>query len=322
MYPPQGTAVNRIFAFPALSHYNEGTNRRENPYETIRRFISVPAPARGLRRAGKAAASRARRPLPKPPRLRRERRAPRPRLRARALPLENAWIASLADGSPRRFWARELPPAEEIRAAYLWLIENVYFADPVGLDAWRYHGDPDAPPPYLENRALSPLRFGVGSCEDFAAAMAVLLRRMGYKAQYVSGLTISVEGEFVDHAWTVVQLDGKWYHLDPQLEQNVVKSGRVSFRYFLRDDRTMLADHRWGESLAAYYGGAIAPGQRETILTELAVPACPEAYVPTPRPLRFRCQAARPLRPPGDARRGAGGLALRARGRPVRSRST
>ena len=209
--------------------------------------------------------------------------APAPSGRA-ALPLENAWIASLADGIAAPILARELPPAEEIRAVYLWLIENVYFADPVGLDAWRYHGDPDAPPPYLENRALSPLHFGVGSCEDFAAAMAVLLRRMGYKAQYVSGLTISVEGEFVDHAWTVVQLDGKWYHLDPQLEQNVVKSGRVSFRYFLRDDRTMLADHRWGESLAAYYGGAITPGQRETILTELAVPACPEAYVPTPAP--------------------------------------
>ena len=118
--------------------------------------------------------------------------APAPSGRA-ALPLENAWIASLADGIAAPILARELPPAEEIRAAYLWLIENVYFADPVGLDAWRYHGDPDAPPPYLENRALSPLRFGVGSCEDFAAAMAVLLRRMGYKAQYVSGLTISVD---------------------------------------------------------------------------------------------------------------------------------
>lgn len=202
-----------------------------------------------------------------------------------ALPLENAWIASLADEIAAPIAARELPPVEEIRAAYLWLIENVYFADPVGLDSWRYHGDPDTPPPYLENRALSPLRFGVGSCEDFAAAMTVLLRRMGYRAQYVSGLTVSVEGDFVDHAWTVVQLEGRWYHLDPQLEQNIVKLGRVNFRYFLKDDQTMLSDHRWGESLAAYYGGEITPGQRETILTELAVPACPEAFSPAPQPI-------------------------------------
>ena len=230
-------------------------------------------------------------PSPAPPETPVSQAPPRPESAASvpssgraALPLENAWIASLADEIAAPIAARELPPVEEIRAAYLWLIENVYFADPVGLDSWRYHGDPDTPPPYLENRALSPLRFGVGSCEDFAAAMAVLLRRLGYKAQYVSGLTISIEGDFVDHAWTVVQLDGRWYHLDPQLEQNVAKSGRVSFRYFLRDDRTMLADHRWGESLAAYYGGAVTPEQREIILTELAVPACPETYAPSPAP--------------------------------------
>ena len=39
----------------------------------------------------------------------------------------------------------------------------------------------------------SPLCYGVGSCEDFAAALTVLLNRMGYQAAYVSGLTLSVD---------------------------------------------------------------------------------------------------------------------------------
>ena len=201
-----------------------------------------------------------------------------------ALPLENAYIAACADeitaGLPRG------EPAEEIRAAYSYIIGHTYFADPVGLDSWRWHSGPGTPAPsYVESRAVSPLCYGVGSCEDFAAALTVLLNRMGYQAAYVSGLTISVDGRFIDHAWTVVQIDGIWYHLDPQLEQNVLRDGLLTYRYFLKDDSYMLADHRWGENLAAYWSGALTPKQAETFLQTIGnVPACPESYAPVPDP--------------------------------------
>ena len=201
-----------------------------------------------------------------------------------ALPLENAYIAARADEIAAGLSCGE--PVEEIRAAYCHIIENTYFADPVGLDSWRWHSVPGTPaPPYVESRAVSPLCYGVGSCEDFAAALTVLLSRMGYQAAYVSGLTLSVDGRFIDHAWTVVQLDGVWYHLDPQLEQNVIRDGLLTYRYFLKDDSYMLADHRWGENLAAYWSGALTPEQSETLLQTIGnVPACPESYAPAPAP--------------------------------------
>ena len=101
----------------------------------------------------------------------------------------------------------------------------------------------------MEQRALSPLRFGVGMCEDYVAALTLLLRDMGLRAEYVPGLIYSVEGHLVDHAWTIVQIDGVWYHLDSQLEDNISCRGSVRYRYLLNSDTTRAASHRWGQNL-------------------------------------------------------------------------
>ncbi|MEG1849805.1 MAG: transglutaminase domain-containing protein, partial [Oscillospiraceae bacterium] len=82
------------------------------------------------------------------------------------------------------------------KAAYDYVIENTWFGPPVGLTVWQIRGEAK-PPDYLENRALSPLLFGIGACEDYAAALTLLLRQLGLSARYVPGLTVSVEGAFV-----------------------------------------------------------------------------------------------------------------------------
>jgi len=134
------------------------------------------------------------------------------------------------------------------QAAYEYIIANTYFAQPIGLDVWRFRGSGETPT-YVENRAISPLLFGIGSCEDYAAALVILLEEMGMEARYVPGLTYSVGGEFVDHAWTIAKIDGNWYHLDSQLEDNVTRGDLLNYRYFMRGDETMYASHRWGENL-------------------------------------------------------------------------
>lgn len=164
-----------------------------------------------------------------------------------------------------------------IRVLYRHLIETVYFADPVGLDIWRWMSEDDATPiPYLENRALSPLLFGIGSCEDFAAAMVVLLRAAGFEAEYVAGYTLSVEQVYIDHAWAIVRLEEEWYHLDPQLEQNVIRGGVLTYRYYMSADEDLLADHRWGENLIAYWPDMPEEEKRQ-IRALYSYPPCPAA---------------------------------------------
>ena len=194
-----------------------------------------------------------------------------------------AYIRGLARQTAQRLVQPGMTGEEKIQAAYEDLIARTFFAQPVGLDIWQVRGGGEAPS-YLENRALSPLAFGIGSCEDYAAALCLVLEEMGFETLYVPGLTVSVYGDFVDHAWCMVQLDGVWYHLDPQLEDNVIRNDLLTYRYFLRCDQTMLADHRWDENLIAYYGGAMTPQRAQNIQENWSVPECPGDYAPAPEP--------------------------------------
>lgn len=184
---------------------------------------------------------------------------------------------------------RTADDAERILTAYEYIICHTFFAPPVGTEIWRVRGGET--PSYTEARAISPLLYGVGSCEDFAAATALLLCRMGYEAEYLAGLTISAKGGFTDHAWVIVKLSGIWYHLDPQLEQNVMKNSTITYRYFLKSDEYMLADHRWGQNLLDY--GVLSDEQNEEIKASFMAHPCPLMYRQsfTPKPLSL------PMRP-------------------------
>jgi len=173
---------------------------------------------------------------------------------------------------------------QKAKAAFDYMITHTVMEEPIGAELWRVHGGGEEPIPFLEQRALSPLRFGVGMCEDYAAALTLLLREMGLPARYVPGLTYSAEGHLVDHAWTVVQLDGVWYHLDCQLEDNISRRGTVRYRYFLRGDSTLSASHRWGQNLID--SRLLTPEQEAEVAESWLTPPCPRDY-PTPERLLF-----------------------------------
>ena len=175
----------------------------------------------------------------------------------------------------------EMSEYERVKAAFDYMIIHTAIEEPEGLSLWRIHGGGDQPIPFLEQRALSPLRFGVGMCEDYAAALTLLLREMGLDAEYVPGLTYSAEGNLVDHAWTMVKIDEVWYHLDSQLEDNISRRGSVRYKYFLRGDATLSASHRWGQNLID--SGLLTAKQNAEIAQSWLTPSCPQDY---PRPDR------------------------------------
>lgn len=55
--------------------------------------------------------------------------------------------------------------------------------------------------------AYSFLRDGKGVCQAYMLAFSALMDRLGIPVSYV-------ESHILNHAWNVVQLDGKWYHVD------------------------------------------------------------------------------------------------------------
>ena len=168
---------------------------------------------------------------------------------------------------------------ERAKAAFDYMIETTNLTEPVGLDLWRIRGNGDEQPSYVESRSLSVLLYGIGMCEDYAAAFTMLLRGAGLEAEYVPGLTYSTEGALVDHAWAVAKIDGVWYHLDCQLEDNISRHGAIRYRYFMKSDATMAASHRWGQNLID--SRLLTAEQNEEIARDYIPPACPQDY-PTP----------------------------------------
>ena len=169
---------------------------------------------------------------------------------------------------------------EMARAAFDWIVETNTLGEPLGLDLWRVRQPDDPTPSFLENRSLSVLLWNTGMCEDYSAALTLILRGMGLNALYIPGLTYAADGSgFVNHAWTMVEIDGVWYHLDSQLEQNVTRQGRLRYRYFLKGDEAMLASHRWGQNLIDT--GLLTGAQNEEIARDFLPPPAPQDF-PTP----------------------------------------
>ena len=175
----------------------------------------------------------------------------------------------------------EMSEYDRTKAAFDYVLDHMTRGEAVGQEIWRLHSDRPDPVPYLEQRALSPLCFGVGMCEDYAAALTLLLREMGLEAEYVPGLLYTVEGDLADHAWTVVKIDGTWYHLDSHLEDYISRGRTVRYRYFLHGDSTFSVTHVWGQRLINRQ--LLTPEQNAEITAHFLAQTCPQDYPAPPQ---------------------------------------
>jgi hypothetical protein len=76
------------------------------------------------------------------------------------------------------------------------------------------------------------LRSGRGTCQGYAWTYMAVLRELGIDARYVASDT-------VNHIWTLVKIEGEWYHSDVTWDDPPLNEGRdgVSRRHFLCSDQ-------------------------------------------------------------------------------------
>ena len=192
------------------------------------------------------------------------------------------YIYSLVQETLNKIIEPNMSEYDKAKTVFDYMIENTHLVAPVGLDLWRIRGNDTVLPSYLENRSLSVLLYGLGMCEDYASTFTLLLRGAGLEAEYVPGLTYSTQGEWVDHSWTVAKIDGVWYHLDSQLEDNVSRHNTILYRYFMKSDATMIKSHRWGQNLIDSH--LLTDEQNEELAQNYMPMPCPEDYaVPSRR---------------------------------------
>ena len=119
-----------------------------------------------------------------------------------------------------------------------------------------------------------------GVCQSYALAYRIIMERMGIPCLYVSGVSGDTGGS---HAWNILWLEGKWWHVDVTWDDPIsgksVVSGKERTAYFCLEDSVMGADHYWDRYSYPVCSGSSKP----------KTPA-PDRALYLPAALQLRCE--------------------------------
>lgn len=81
-------------------------------------------------------------------------------------------------------------------------------------------------------------------CQGYALLTYQLLKEAGIENHFVTGT-----GDGQPHAWNLVKIENKWYHLDTTFDDPVPdEQGRVTYSYFNLSDEQIARNHEWNRS--------------------------------------------------------------------------
>jgi hypothetical protein len=121
----------------------------------------------------------------------------------------------------------DMSDIEKIKTVYEWVIKHVTYDG-----FYARHGGYHA----LKGKAV---------CQGYALLLYRMLEGLGYNSLIISG---------GDHMWNMVELDGKWYHLDATFddiqEGLILKEHFINYANFLKSDQDMKkTGHTWSGTL-------------------------------------------------------------------------
>ncbi len=115
--------------------------------------------------------------------------------------------------------------------------QKVKFVNDYIVKSTEYSEESTASP----HSAYAVLQEHKGVCQGYALLALKMLQALGVETQYVVG-----EVYTGGHAWNLVKVDGKWYHLDTTWNDPTPdRKNVVRYEYFLIDDAKMELDHTW-----------------------------------------------------------------------------
>jgi len=101
---------------------------------------------------------------------------------------------------------------------------------------------------YTHYGAEGILFHGLGVCNAYTVTYSMLLDAVGIDNMTVTGTaTDKNSGATGGHAWTLVYMNGGWYHVDTTWD-DPLPDGRERSTYFGLTDDQIATDHRWDRS--------------------------------------------------------------------------
>ncbi|WP_455581375.1 transglutaminase domain-containing protein [Dysosmobacter sp.] len=97
--------------------------------------------------------------------------------------------------------------------------------------------------PY-SHEIIGPLGQGVGVCEGIAKSVKILCDALGLWCMIAVSQANPEQGIKYRHAWNIVKLEGRFYHLDATFDNSLSQQGLLRYDYFNLDDKRLFRDHQ------------------------------------------------------------------------------
>jgi len=99
------------------------------------------------------------------------------------------------------------------------------------------------------HNAYGALINGRAVCDGIASAFSLLAQKLGFECMVVIGKSMYTVAATVNHAWNVVRIHDKYYHIDVTWDaRNYEELGELSYSYFALADGDIEYDHEWDKS--------------------------------------------------------------------------
>ena len=125
--------------------------------------------------------------------------------------------------------ARELKEAARAQYIHDFILENV-----------RYD---KLEKPY-SHEIIGPMTNGIGVCEGIAKTVKLLCDNLDIPCMIPISDRDRANGEKYLHAWNILTLDGKKYHMDATFDNTLSRNGVKRYDYYRLNDEKIFRDHR------------------------------------------------------------------------------
>ncbi|MBR6801424.1 MAG: peptidase [Eubacteriaceae bacterium] len=136
--------------------------------------------------------------------------------------------------------AADMSEAEKVKYIHDFICQNVYY---------------DKLKKQYSHEIIGPLGQGVGVCEGIAKSVKILCDALNIWCTVAISEANPEKGIKYRHAWNVVKVGGKYYHLDATFDnslgrgsgeaaqQNVITADDIRYDYYLLSDKKIFSDH-------------------------------------------------------------------------------
>ena len=133
---------------------------------------------------------------------------------------------------------KDMTRYEKIKAVHNWMIRNVKY---------DYYRLMQGYIPRVSHTAKGALIKKIAVCDGYAHAFQMIMKKLKIPCRFVVGRSGGV-----GHAWNMVKLGGKWYHVDVTFDDPIVNGRNTNttpyYTYFLKSSSVMKKSHNWAKS--------------------------------------------------------------------------